>query len=259
MFDEQKPKIEFNLVTIGFVILEVIFLIIAGVLIVNLLSQKDEVADEVVNEQVMINVSNLSELSPRLNQYSTKEIQEDLLLAVQSNSNLLKRSYTATIRKDSIISHHIRLSDSDVVSAIIDIPDLEQSYHLFYEFSDDTNQSDVEAAEPIFFHYAHVVTCLTDNDETIYPDFKCDNALDNGSFYLVMQRIVDDFMTDDYGLMVDEDDPSLILIFTEKNVAGEEADKVIEDVKNKVVGYGLPNDIFKYQIAGPDDMTFINN
>ena len=255
MFDNQQTKKEFNLVSLFFVFLEIVFLIIAGVFITDLLRASDVIADDEADKQIQISVSNLQELVPELKQSDVKNIQDELAVYVQSNTNYIPLSSTASIRDGSLVSNSLKLSDSTLISGIIDNPDLEQSYRFYYQYFNDNSSTDDED----YYHSVNSFVCLNNGDEAFYPNFSCDSTYDSGILYFIMNQTIRSVETDEFNLFSGDDDVSLINIYIDENIALEDEPELLVKAKDVVRGFGLPSDIFNYEIIAPDDITYIIN
>ena len=92
-------------------------------------------------------------------------------LAVRNSAgNNISTSVEAFIREDSIREVYFENKDVNYFSAIIDIPELEQSYWFYNEYSNDKNN------EYIDYSKTYRLFCLDDSQEKIYPDFGCEDG-----------------------------------------------------------------------------------
>lgn len=238
-----KPKIE--PITLAFGIFQLLFIIIAIALFAHLLKFNDRIAYNDYDNLPKIQISGLNEITPHLPKGTDQKIESELLKAVEKNTSDIDMSIAATLRKDTLTTRHFAGTDLDYFSAIIDIPSLEQSYRIFHEY----NSKDKEYAP--FSEDLLTITCLVPEDEIIYPNFDCEGS------QMVYRNILASYISamdfKDFSLLLDDEDLFAIKIIPHDQTPNiSEQNEYISRSKSTVDSFGVPSEIFDYNIIMPE-------
>ncbi len=252
MYNENQPKQEINLLAILFVFLQLIFIVAFTSLIVSALQKSDEVDGE---NQTQIVISNIDEAVPDLPRSALLRIQTDLGEKVNAVAKTYSLTTTAEIRLDTVMVNYLINSADNFVSAVVDIPELEQSYRLYFKYDPD-EEANAQADDEIDYHDISLVLCLRDDDEVIYPNFSCNNEFDKGSLQYLASRLIGSFEFNDFAVAFDEDDSSLIKIWAYDEYNVENDDAFLEELQIEIEKYGISPDIFNYYIIKQGDLDF---
>ena len=179
MENYDKPIINYR--TIVFFIFQFIFIILMIVMFSNLN------APEVINTGIEIDgLSNINGLSSEDQTTIRHKLYE--AVAFNSETNNIPES-GAIIRDGSLINNFYEDFDMNYLSFIVDLSNVEQSYRIYYEWSNDENNQYVSPDD------AGAVMCV-DDDEIIYDEFNCKN---NDKYY---KNVIVNRMAYRYGYML---------------------------------------------------------
>ncbi len=155
--DDNKPRFTLGQIAFGF--FELVFVIIALTLFVKILTP------EPANLEMGINWSQSDiSLLPTDVQNSIEFSIYDIVAYNTDNPNINKSGIT--VRNDSIVKAYREKTNVNYVTLIVDIPDLQQSYRVFYEWSDDKTN------EYISPNNNAIAMCLNQK-QIVYDSFQC--------------------------------------------------------------------------------------
>lgn len=171
---EQHNNARISPITLTAIISQIIFIIILGATIFSTANQANQPLAP--NAQPVISIDNFSSQDVNLSNNHINNILHNLTYTVELNtSNLNIPDSTATVRDGSTIWADVSSTNFTLLSFIVDIPNLEQSYQIYYYFNPNTDSlptEDTDTSLPINPY----VLCLTDQSQIIYPDFDCHSA-----------------------------------------------------------------------------------
>ena len=246
-FLDSGLNIKAEPITLFFILFQFIFVVIVFVCIFNLLDERVGENDEVYNNnkpQMMI--EGLSD-KIGLEEREEAEIQKKVLEIVKENtSNLNIAEINAEVREESERIQIIGNDNIRYLTFIIDIPDLQQSYRVFFD-----SQGVIDLDETTF------VLCLDDTEEIIYKDFKCKGSDGNFTKNEILSGYLENYDFKDFSLVVLEKDPSRIMINAfREGLTEEEKNNYIKTVKERVESLGISPDIFQYEVVQLENMTY---
>lgn len=157
----DNRKIKINPVSAVLIFFQVIFIILMIISFRNLFDSSEPKLD--------IEVSGLRDEIAGLSEEGKEVIEYNIYQAVSLNSisdNIQKSG--VFIREGSLINEYFEKINVHYVNFIADIPDIQQSYKVVYEWSDNPEN------EFISPDYSAVAMCL-DESQLIYGDFDCVN------------------------------------------------------------------------------------
>lgn len=233
------------------VVLEMVFIVLMVMGFSNIMNEPEG--------EVGIGTSEISEKIEGTSEGLDDDISKAVYEAVAvNNSEMANVSRNGVIVRDEIVVSK-EMGDSGLrhMSFIVDIPELKQSYRVFYDDYSEVDKDDLSGGAPEI-----LVTCLNGSDEMIYDDFSCgDNYGGLGKYYVARgheglmgggsEQVVADYKVflpqDRYydGEIVDE----AYLEITA--YCGEESaeEKAVNNVGEFFRGLGLDLNDFKYKIV----------
>ena len=138
------------------------------------------------------------------------------------------------------------------LTATIDVPDLEQSYQIFYEYYG----GEIEWEPDL--HEFLVISCLYDSDRIIYPDFDCKDRYGQEMYNSIVARYINQFSFDQFSAFVKDNDFSTVQINPIKeNPTPEEKESYIKETKAAVESLGVPAETLQYYVLQPNDYTYM--
>ena len=164
--DDQEKRIKIQtffknpFVIIGIVI-QIIFIILVIFLIQNITKK------ETINPNIEINHT-FDSLPADLPDSSKSAFESAIYEITSLNQENIGNiaSSGVIVREGSIKNQYLNELNLHYLSFIVDIPSIQQSYHLIYRWSDDKNNRYMPADEPL------MAICLP-KSQMIYPDFNC--------------------------------------------------------------------------------------
>ena len=133
--------------------------------------------------------------------------------------------------------------DIKYYSAIVDIPELEQSYWIMHEHSDNPDNPNLSTDGQ------YVVLCLVDSGEIIYPDFGCKSRYETGSYNFIAEKYLNLLQMRGILVSVRKDDPTQIdIIIVDYLNDGNDDEYFVEKVKDNLRVLGIYPGLFNYNI-----------
>lgn len=253
MKNEETSKQPNYLLAI-FIILQVVFVLIA-IFITPGLFQDNRITSDNNNKQPRIHIAKLDSISPELPNGSANAIQRKLFSAIQENvDNINVSSTKATIRGDSVKTYpDLGKSGLDYVSAIIDVPDLGQSYRLFFEYNSEVDNW-TESPHELF-----LITCLNELDQIIYPDFKCHDSYGPNLYNGIVAKYIKNLGNDQFSMFVSNENITELYInpyYPSDDSFETHKQDYIDKAKNTIESLGIPSEIFTYHFPDYSNLDY---
>ena len=247
---EETNKKEPNYLLGIFIVVQLIFFIVIGVIIVNVVNQNDEITN--YEDQPKVTVEGLSANNLSLREDIIDDISHSITSMIEQNTtNLDYHTSKAIVREDSITKKEFTQRGFTALSLIVDIPSLEQSYQVYYKYPDN-------AANDRTTENPSAVLCLENETQIIYPDFKCRSSYPED----IRQRIATDYIRfmefDDFSITLDDNDPTQININPINDVSEGINESYVSQVKASIQALGVSPDLFKYHIVKKADLNYLN-
>lgn len=246
MQEKEQPKI--SLATLVFIIIQIIFLVFLAISIPNLLKGNTTLKRE---EQPKVTINNLRTLVPNLSDEYTNDIQHSLTEIVELNTtNLDIANLDATIRDNSLSSITFDYYGSKAINFIVDIPNLHQSYQMFYAYPIDVNLD-----APYTNNY-RTILCLEDEKQIIYPDFKCHSSFSPETRQEIVSEYLKDFEFDYFTVSLDRDNTTVMISPISESLTETAKSSYIQKTKDAIESLGAPSNLFTYKVLTQADMTY---
>ena len=222
-----------------------LFILFILIFLARMLFQNDYIKSNDYDRQQFITIDRLTDITPKLPTNSIDTIQRKLFDSVQNNiDDINTTSTTATVRPDSVTIHpHLSESGLNYLSAIIDIPDLRQSYKLFYEY--DSESADWTPSP----HELFLITCLNQADEILYSDFSCYDSHGPKIYNGVIAKYIRQLFSEDFSLYISNTDISSLYIRPFKTVQFPQNQDYVTQAESIIESMGVPSSIFTYTIT----------
>ncbi len=222
-----------------------LFILFILIFLARMLFRNDYIRSSDYDRQPFITIDGLTDITPKLPVSSIDAIQRKLLDSIQNNiDNINTASTTAAVRANSVRIHP-RLSESGLnyLSAIIDIPELRQSYKLFYEY--DSESADWKPNP----HELFLITCLNQADQILYSDFSCYDSHGPKIYNGVIAKYIRQLFSDDFSLYISNTDISSLYIRPFKTVQFSQNQDYVAQAESIIESMGVPSSIFTYTIT----------
>lgn len=241
--NKSEKKKQPDYLALIFLIIQTILIIIA-VLLIPTFIQDHQIKSNDYDRQPKITIEGLDTISPQLLPTSINDIERKLFLAVQENSNNIDLSTTvAQIRESSIRTHtNFNKSDLNYLSTIIDIPSINQSYRLFFEYNN-TDQNWTPRPPYTLF----LITCLNQQDQIIYPDFNCYDSQGPNIYNGIVANYIHALNNEQFSMFVNDSDINILYVNPFSKDYESNKQFYIEQAKAAVESLGVPPTIFTYE------------
>ncbi len=165
----------------------------------------------------------------------------------------------AVVRDDTIIEKRFDSDNTDIdgtsiVSFIVDIPNVKQSYWMWYSWLDGYN-----GEEENDWMLESAVACPVGN-ESLYEDFVCRDWVEDPVRNQIVAEYLKYLHSEDFYAYVNPDDPEMQEIFIVVSGADssqESEQKYVTEVKDYIDSIGVSSEIFNY-IVKPAPMEELN-
>lgn len=245
----NAPK-NINYPILIFCAFQILFFIIAISSIFSLIKKSDRINVDNFNNQPNITISNLQETIPTFPSSWVNVLQNQLLNIVQANDFDVNISdIKAEVRSNTTNSNYFSFENFHTINAIVDLPELNQSYQFFFEYSDEENNSYLDPDSPIIF------LCITDPDYIIYPDFNCTDLYSQKNRQNLVARYLKFFEFDQFRAALNEENLTNVRILP-YNFDDVDADLFISETKQAIRKLGISPDLFDYDIVQAEEIDF---
>lgn len=246
-YENSITKIPTSVVLIGF--FQIIFLIITIPIIISNINQKPQSVNP--NSQPVISIDNLTSYDLGLSDYHMRNIAHTLTEAIEVNAaNLDIPNTKAIIRNDTLATQDFSILNFKTLSFIVDIPNLEQSYQVYYNYPIDQDlvtffSEDTDAPFPDVLHSA---LCVNEPSQIIYPDFDCRSIYPTDARYQIAQSYINLLEFNDFSTNIDDTNQYQINLKPFPKSAANLDESNISQVKHAISSLGISPDMFTYHI-----------
>ena len=240
-----------NYILIAFVFIQIIYLIIIGSFIINAIKTSDKIENP--NKQPSVTIKSTQDNYLPLQESDIDYLSHGLTEAIALNTtNFNIPDSPAIVRNDSIILTEFDYQQSNALSFIVDIPNLEQSYQIYYKYPMDTTTETTSYAEN-----PYAVLCLEDKAQIIYPEFDCHSSYPSDTRYRIATDYIKLFEFNQFTISLDSNDPHLIVINPITDVDAKTSESYIAEVKSAIASLGVSPDMFKYHVQSQSELNFV--
>ncbi len=247
--EQSKPRVKLS--TLIFLGIQIILIILA-ILSISKFSSTDKI-ENAPGQDLSAKIINATDAIPADYSGWTEIIEWALLGAISENieSDTVSRSQaSAYFRDGSIKTQRFETRKTNYVRAIVDIPELEQSYEIFLEYPD--NKEAINAVEYSESNVAkpYSILCLDDNSEKIYLDFDCHESSAYNTRQNILSNTLNYFRFDNFSAYLNTKGPGTIIIYVPAIYKNDETmkTKCIEEVKSTIESLGISSDLFTYYV-----------
>lgn len=171
---ENSPNIKINPMIASAVVVQIIFMVLATISLVNILNNNEPVIAKVsVDDYSAVNTTKTSSESssktpPMIDDTKKSVIESELFDTVALNLSDTQniQNFGAKIREGSVVNTYLNEAKAYLLNFIVDLPDLQQSYRIVYRWADSYPNKFVPSNYPV------AAFCLASRD-LIYGDFNC--------------------------------------------------------------------------------------
>lgn len=247
----KNGKREMSPILLAFIALQVL-LLVAVVFTIMRISDDGVARNDTERYEKMpeLTIKGLKEKASMLSENEIKDIQKKTFKIVSENSESINKStIEATIRDNRM---HVKNFGgySRYINMIVDIPDLKQSYQVFY--------SSGAVIDPEVNSY---VLCLNKEADMTYGDFGCKSSDDESIRETMLKTYLGAYRFEYFSAYIKDDDPRSIIISPSVTYNNSEAtmNSYIQETMRAVQDLGFsPND-YTYYVRTAADVNYDNN
>lgn len=242
---------ERNIPLAVFIVAQALFIVVM-VSLVSLFNKDGKIGNVDYERQPSIAIEGLVDELPDTPNYFVNSLERTLAKTIELNMDTFDAVGTrAEVRQGTLQVHHFERLEGYYYSAIIDIPNLRQSYQVYdhYPAADSPPNS-----APSNMRY---VLCLDNQEDVIYPDFRCKDGYSSNVRLKIAGYYVKYFGFDYFTAFADSSDLSLINI-NPINFDVDTATKnsYIAEVKDAISSLGISPDLFTYKVLQQSDLDY---
>lgn len=248
MYDSNTTPRQINYPLLIFIILQIIFVITGIATIVSQFSQESTINPDDTSALPHISITNYSQSITNIPKDRQDYIQSSLLnIASINQPDINMGDAKANIREGSVRERNFPVQNVSYASAIIDIPELSQSYQLFLQYSKDKYNRNVAPNGTI------ILLCLTDPADIIYPNFSCTDIYTQNTRNSLVEQFIKFQQFDGFIAWV-EDYDTVVIVPNDFNQI--ESERFIADAKDFVYSLGISPDLFNFRIMQAEEYNF---
>lgn len=230
-------------------LLQITFMVIIISIIFTIINHDNEIESRNNQPTIFLDNSLLGDLD--LPNSYLEDISHSITEAVELNTTNLSVSNTnAIVRSGSITLAEFDRQMFNALSFIVDIPELGQSYQVYYKYPQETDPNAPFSNNP------RAVLCLDEDSITIYSNFKCRSSYSPN----IRQTIATDYIKflefNDFTIAIDSNDPLTISINPAINTAEDIDESYIAETKSAISSLGISPDLFKYHIVKQEELDY---
>ena len=252
--NSTEYKIHVSIPVVVFVIAQIIFIIFLAISLPKLF-QSDEITDEDPSRIPMATIDNYNSVIPENYSGNEELIEKTLFQLILRNSpdKDISKSVKATVRENSAKTVHFEEQNIDYYSAIIDIPELEQSYWLYSEYSSSKNNKYIDYSKSYRFF------CLDDSQEILYPTFDCKDDFGIAGRNELISDLIKYFDFNDFSPSYSsEQKTNEIKIYPHDfSIDDTIKESYIQQTKGAIDSIGISPNLFTYHVVNPQDINYL--
>lgn len=247
-------KIHLNTPTATFIVIQIIFTVFLAISIPKLF-QSDQITDDDPSRIPVATISNFTSVMPEDYSGDVKLIEATLFQLILRNSpgRDVSKSADVIIREDSIKTVYFEYQNLNYLSAIVDIPELEQSYWFYSEYSSEKPNQYIDYSK--FYR----IFCLEDPQEIIYTDFNCQDDFGLNGRYELVSNLITYFEFSDFAPIYSyKRDFNKIEIspYSFNELTNNTKDLYVQQVKDAIGSLGISPDIFTYRVMDSEEIRY---
>lgn len=210
--------------------------------------QKGDRLSEDYKSQPKIKIKDMSKELKDLPENERGIIAQELTRALSLNTNEINLNNTVAEIREGYTKKSYTHQNLTFYNMIIDIPELEQSYRIYHEYSkDETNK---------FFTYdkTTIATCVYDQKFQKYK-FECNSRYEKSEDERILRKYLtfESFGTFSASLGADN---SILITPIAQNFSAEEKENSIKAAKEAIKGLGFNPESYTYSVIDAASLTY---
>lgn len=260
MDNQNQSPIHLNPLFIIFLIIQIIFVVLFF-LSISKFSQNDEFDNSPYQGPTM-EIESISTVIPEDYTEWASLVEWALFNTAISNTegqNISKTSAVAYIRDGTVKTQYFEKQGINYMSAIVDIPELMQSYEIFLEYPNNKHTIGIVEYDNPDVIKPYSVLCLDEASEIIYTNFDCQESPVYTSRQEIVSKMLDYFEFDNFTPIYSFDNGSNdieISPYTFEELDSSTKESYIQQVKDAIASLGISPDIFTYRVMNPEEIRY---
>ncbi len=184
----------------------------------------------------------------------------DTILDSTKGDTVSKSQASAYFRDGSIKTQYFEKYDVYYVRAIIDVPELEQSYEVFLEYPSNKDAVNLVEYDSSDVAKPYSILCLDENSEKIYPNFDCHESADYSSRQKIVSSMLNYFYFDYFSPYLNPNGAGTVIISPSVTYDNDDQTKAtyIEEARDAIKSLGISPDTFTYYVRTAADVNYRN-
>ena len=235
----QAPK-QPNLILAVFIVIQIVLAILLAVSIPRLFFV-ERISENDIVRQPQVSVDDIAENIPDLYSNNISHIQRVLFDVIKETRPEVNTTLTASLRTDTVKTSTFKRNNTDYFTAIIDVPEINQAYQVFYGHSNTENEAPNDFI---------AILCAPDAID-------CKDSESQPSRYEIVARYLKYFDFNYFSTLYKNDDLTKIFINpTEYDVAKSDQESYLRTIKEAIETLGVSPDLFTYEFIQPSDVNY---
>lgn len=139
------------------------------------------------------------------------------------------------------------------ISFLADIPDLQLSYRVFYDYSPINNNPYMTPNDSI------IVLCAQGETEVIYSNSNCRDIYGQITRNSIAAHYLTYLNSSDFSAYIFDDDLTTVIIYVDaESIDTSREQEVVSITKERIRKLGVDPELFKYRFMTLDDLTYYN-
>lgn len=246
----NETRQEKTIPIIAFIIIQILFIVIV-ISLVAIFSKSDEISDADYERQPSITIENLTSELPNAATGYVDLIERGVVDTIELNTGSFSLSDAkAEIRPGTLKIQQFDGMEGYYFSAIIDIPNLQQSYQLYDQYPTDDSPPN---STPSNMRY---VLCLDVPSEIIYPDFDCKDIYDTDPRPRIAANYLKYFDFAGFTASVDAETKTVFINLADSSASPVTQEIYVDQVKDALSQLGISPKIFTFKVTKLEEVNY---
>lgn len=252
-------RIRLNPLLATFFVIQIIFIVLL-ILSISRFSQTNNFSNS-PNQGPTAKIENVSAVIPEDHAEWANLVEWALFndaLKNNTDQNISKTSTVAYIREGSVNTQYFESQGINYVNAIVDIPELAQSYEIFLEYPNSKNAIDAVEYSSADVMRPYSILCLNEASEIIYADFDCQEPPVYASRQRIVSNVLGYFEFEHFSPSYSfEQGSNKIDIYPYSfDIDDDTRASYVQQTKDAIASLGISPDLFTYYVIKPEDISY---
>lgn len=251
LFENDNGHMRLSPLGLAFIAFQIVLFVTIFIIIIWF--NNDKLPDDDITRYERIpelTIEGLADRAPILTETEIVDIQKKVFQIVSENTNKINvDKIKATIRDGETHAQTFN-GNSKYMNMILDIPDLEQSYEVFYGSNAMLNPG-----------ISTFVLCIDDHTQIIYDNFECKSSDSESIREQVVTTYLKYFRFEYFSAYIDPEKPDTVVLSPSVTFNNSEATKAkyIKEVKEAIDSLGVSSESYDYYVRTAKDVNYERN